>query len=406
MESRRLRRLVSRVVRAAVVAATAALVVQWTFRISVDETTFGRDPLDIDAHSSVPLPNVTVWELVRDDRRVSKFVDIVSQFGAIVGGLKAPQASFTLFVPTNEAFDKDDFAWDLPSFYWLYLVGYHMVRGAFSQRDLASHVTTVPSFVWADIFETYRQRISTQRLDRGRGLSLNHRARPVSPDRAAVNGYVHLIDRVLMMPESTSDLLRDDPQLSTLRRALIQTDVAVIVNDTSTHLGQTVFAPSNSAFNKLGAKANEFLFSPYGREYLTALLRYHIVANRTMFTDVLFPHNGEALVPLEVGSKIDLPTLLPTHNLSVTIDRDGSRLSPKINGAVQIGQPDIIVMDGVIQKIDTVLLPPLRSHPDKGELGPPWSWINALQEALLGPSGLPVGELKKRLEPLVDGYDL
>lgn len=119
-----------------------------------------------------------------------------------------------------------------------------------------------------------------------------------------MNGYVHLIDRVLMMPESTSDLLRDDPKLSKLRKALIDTDVAVTVNDTSTHLGQTVFAPTNKAFDKLGSKANQFLFSPYGKEYLRALLQYHIVANQTMFSNLLFPHNGEAQIPLENGSKV------------------------------------------------------------------------------------------------------
>lgn len=119
-----------------------------------------------------------------------------------------------------------------------------------------------------------------------------------------MNGYVHLIDRVLMMPESTSDLLRDDPKLSKLRKALIDTDVAVTVNDTSTHLGQTVFAPTNKAFEKLGSKANQFLFSPYGKEYLRALLQYHIVANQTMFSNLLFPHNGAAQIPLENGSRV------------------------------------------------------------------------------------------------------
>lgn len=119
-----------------------------------------------------------------------------------------------------------------------------------------------------------------------------------------MNGYVHHIDRVLMLPESTSDLLREDPDFSTFRKGLIQTDVAVAVNDTSSHVGQTVFAPSNTAFKKLGSKVIKFLFSPYGKQYLKALLQYHVVANRTVFTDIYFQANGQGQIPLTEGSTV------------------------------------------------------------------------------------------------------
>ena len=90
------------------------------------------------------------------------------------------------------------------------------------------------------------------------------------------------------MPDAASDLLRSDPDLQTFQAGLTATDVAVIVNDTNTHLTRTVFAPTNEAFKSLGTKANKFLFSPLGRTYLTALLQYHVVMNRTLFTDVYF----------------------------------------------------------------------------------------------------------------------
>ena len=83
-----------------------------------------------------------------------------------------------------------------------------------------------------------------------------------------------------------SDLLRSDPDLQTFRTALTDTGVAVLINDTQSHLTQTVFAPTNDAFTKLGAKVNKFLFSPLGKTYLTALLQYHVVMNSTLFTDV------------------------------------------------------------------------------------------------------------------------
>ncbi|EZF21924.1 hypothetical protein H112_05095 [Trichophyton rubrum D6] len=400
MENHRLRRIVRQTLRGTAVVVTILLAIQWTFKSSSNSkaSNYINSRLGANGASSTPEPHGTVWETIRNDTRVSKFVKVLGEFKSIVAGLDAPKAKFTVYVPTDEAFEKETFAWDLPSFYWLYLIGYHMGAGALSQKDF-SHMTTAPSFVFADVFETYRQRISIQRIDEGDSFMLNHVARPAAPEMPAVNGYVHLIDRVLMMPESTSDLLRDDPKLSKLRKALIDTDVAVTVNDTSTHVGQTIFAPTNKAFDKLGSKANQFLFSPYGKEYLRALLQYHIVANQTMFSNLLLPHNGAAQIPLENGSKIHLPTLLPSHNLSVTVEMNGPRVSPKINNAVSIESHDIVVMDGVVHKIDTVLLPPLLSNGE--ESTSEQSWMSTMAQWLLGPSGVPVGELKKRLERLV-----
>lgn len=63
------------------------------------------------------------------------------------------------------------------------------------------------------------------------------------------------------------------------------------MNDTSNHVGGTLFAPSNWAFQKLGPGINAFLFSPHGQKYLRALLQYHIVVNQTLYSDAFY--NGE-----------------------------------------------------------------------------------------------------------------
>lgn len=49
-----------------------------------------------------------------------------------------------------------------------------------------------------------------------------------------------------------------------------------------------MFAPSNFAFQKLGPRLNAFLFSSYGQKYLKALLKYHIVANQTLYSDAYY----------------------------------------------------------------------------------------------------------------------
>lgn len=185
MEKKRLRRFVRQALRAIAIVVTVALGVQWILRSWSNNVAYIHSPLDSDIAPASP-SDATVWELVKNDSRVSKFVGVVEEFQNIVSGLNAEKASFTFFVPTNEAFEREDFAWDLPSFYWLYLVGYHMGPGGFSRKDFSSHTTTIPSFVFADVFDTYRQRISTQRLKGGRGYSLNHGARPAAPEMVSL----------------------------------------------------------------------------------------------------------------------------------------------------------------------------------------------------------------------------
>ena len=99
---------------------------------------------------------------------------------------------------------------------------------------------------------------------------------------------------MLRLPNSTASVLRQASNLSTLREALEHAGMAESVYDTNAHVGQTLLAPTNKAFEKLGSKVNHFLFSPWGRPYLQALLKGHIVGNRTVFSDVTFPHDGAA----------------------------------------------------------------------------------------------------------------
>ena len=77
-------------------------------------------------------------------------------------------------------------------------------------------------------------------------------------------------------------------EFSTLELGLTKTGLIEAANDTSTHVGGTLFAPSNFAFQKLGPKITGFLFSKYGQKYLKALLEYHIVANQTLYSDAYY----------------------------------------------------------------------------------------------------------------------
>jgi uncharacterized surface protein with fasciclin (FAS1) repeats len=135
------------------------------------------------------------------------------------------------------------------------------------------------------------------------------------------------------------------------------------------HTGGTLFAPSNWAFKKLGPKINAFLFSKYGEKHLKALLKYHIVANQTMYSDAFWrAKDSDAEIMDEVngeeiprkGFHLDLPTLLDDKSLSIDIARWGRFITIKINGFNNVAVPDGIAKDGVIHVLSNILIPPMN----------------------------------------------
>ncbi|KAM0543228.1 hypothetical protein ACHAO7_009528 [Fusarium culmorum] len=354
--------------------------------------------------------NLTVWEVLSNDDRVSKFVDVIGKLPDIVRGLSAPQARFTVYAPVNEAFDSFYFPPDPPPFFGLFIAGCHMGPGPVPAERLPS-MGTVSSFVNGDIFFTYKQRISVQK-DKS-GLILNRAARvlPVNASQSiAVNGFIHHIDTVLELPNSTAHALRTRPELSKLRRGLEATKLSESIYDTNAHVSQTIFAPTNAAFDRLGKTAAKFLFSHGGRPYLRALLKYHVVANKTLFSDSYWPHGGAklmdlSLIPNKDSHQFDLPTL--HNNLTLQVESrkmhkrwhlnilKGQEVEGKSHDSIPVSMSDVILMDGVMHFIDSILLPPAKSEQRKT------SWLGRLKSSL-GHDKQSIEDLVTLLGPYID----
>jgi uncharacterized surface protein with fasciclin (FAS1) repeats len=152
-------------------------------------------------------------------------------------------------------------------------------------------------------------------------------------------------------------------EFSTLQLGLEKTGLFEVIKE-SPHKGGTLFAPSNWAFKKLGPKINAFLFSKYGEKYLSALLKYHIVANETLYSDAFYNSNKKDTTPEIEGGvpkglfHVDLPTLLKEKSLSIDVARYGGFISIKINGFATVAVQDGIAKDGVVQVVSSVLIPP------------------------------------------------
>lgn len=172
------------------------------------------------------------------------------------------------------------------------------------------------------------------------------------------NGVIHGIDTILLPPPTALTIISLLPgDFSTFQLALTKTGLGNAIARSS-HTGGTIFAPSNSAFKKLGPKVNAFLFSSYGEKYLRALLKYHVVANQTLYSDAFYPEKDNSDTTEHRSFHIDLPTLLADKSLAVDIVRYGGFINIRVNGYTDIVVQDGVAKDGVIQVPRNVLIPP------------------------------------------------
>jgi uncharacterized surface protein with fasciclin (FAS1) repeats len=172
---------------------------------------------------------------------------------------------------------------------------------------------------------------------------------------------------VLLPPPPSLKIISLLPsEFSTLELGLMKTGLDKVL--AGPHTGGTLFAPSNAAFAKLGPKVNAFLFSKYGEKHLKALLEYHIVANKTMYSDAyFFGDKDDAEMDGEPwkegrGFHVDLPTLSKGKTLRVDIQRWGRLMTVLINGFNTVQVLDGIAEDGVIHVLSNVLIPPVRAN--------------------------------------------
>ncbi len=99
----------------------------------------------------------------------------------------------------------------------------------------------------------------------------------------------------------------------------------------------TVFAPSDTAFEKLPAGTVDSLVVPAAKAKLTGILTYHVVAGKVLAADVMKLHDAKTVNGQSVAIKV-------------------------VDGKVKIDAATVVTADiectnGVIHVIDSVLMP-------------------------------------------------
>jgi uncharacterized surface protein with fasciclin (FAS1) repeats len=227
----------------------------------------------------------TVYELIKNCKQARKFSRLLDEHKDIRKRLDDSHAEYTVFVPTDEAFEKLPRHIDPDREFLEKLIEYHVVKGEYAVgRIMAVH--TIPTVLEERTLNRLPQRL---RVSVGLyGIHLNFYSQLVASNIVGSNGIVHAVDNVLVPPPREGKLIESLPgKFSTFAFAMEKTGLAHDLRRQSTR-GSTIFAPTNNAWMKLSPQVNEWLFSDRGERYLRALLKYHVSMNETLYSDAYY----------------------------------------------------------------------------------------------------------------------
>ena len=254
--------------------------------------------------------------------------------------------SFTIFAPRNAAFDALpdgvlDTLLDDPEGL-ADVLGFHVVRGTVLSSQLRD----------GQHFRALNGGTLSVAIDDEGGVSINN-ATVVEADLRAQNGVVHIIDEVLTEdPFTIADLINSRSYLSTLGAALDATGLTAALDGPDQ---LTVFAPLNSAFDKLPEGTLEALLGD--PEALSNILLFHVAAGRQTKSDLAETGGTDSLQGGRLDLEIDSVRFWWWRYDIITV-----------NG-VRVIATDLRTDNGVVHLITGVLLPPADPSGDEGEGG-------------------------------------
>ncbi len=249
------------------------------------------------------------------------------------GALSDPNAQLTVFAPDNDAFNAVDTATlsallaDSAALSEVIL--YHALGDSISSPRIPANLS-------------FSQTLSgfTAQIENGTEIVLDANASVDLANQLTLNGYVHLIDNVLI-PPTVADVALRSPVHTTLETAVILAGLDGALSDPTADL--TVFAPTDDAFNAVDpAVLNALLADP--ADSLTNVLLYHVLGAQVSAQDI-------------IDNNITAATTLQGEDISV----DASSGSVVLNSNVNVVITDIFATNGVVHVIDGVLLPQVFS---------------------------------------------
>ena len=275
-----------------------------------------------------PVSEMSIAEYASSDSNFSILVAALVK--ADLAGVLSGSGNFTVFAPTNDAFNAlfselgisgiDDLSKETLT----PILKYH-VLGTEAKSSMIS------SGYYNTLSPAQGSYISLK-VDVSSGVKLNKTANVTMADVDVNNGVIHVIDKVLLPPTVVGQALNND-SFSILVQAVVKANLVDALNGNGPF---TIFAPTNAAFEALFSTLGISGISELTAEQLTPILTYHVVSGNVLSTQL-----SEGAVPTLNG-----------ESLSVSLSP-----APEINGTAKIVATDVQASNGVIHVIDNVLLP-------------------------------------------------
>ena len=258
----------------------------------------------------------------------SSIVDVAvanGSFTTLVAALQAtgldtvlddPEATFTVFAPTDAAFGllgqgAVSALLDDPDTLKNILL-YHVIQGSEVLQDGALTVAQ------SDANKVEMANGAETALSLANNTLFVNKSAVSLADVMADNGVIHVVDQVITVPaakgeptQTIVDIAASNDDFSTLVTALTAADLVTTLSDTSATF--TVFAPTNAAFDKIDDATLDGLLAD--TDALTAILLKHVVNNSEIDSVSAFAANG-ADVPSIGGDGLSVSL----QNFSQTMD--------------------------------------------------------------------------------------
>ena len=145
-----------------------------------------------------------------------------------------------------------------------------------------------------------------------------------------------------MTPASEQNIVETAMETDSLSTLVTAVQAAGLAETLQGEGPYTVFAPSNSAFEKLPEGTLDTLLQEENREQLASLLQYHVVEGAVLSSDL---RDGQTITTLN-GETL---TVELSEGMAILIDATGER--------AVVDMADIQVSNGVVHIIDSVVMP-------------------------------------------------
>ena len=280
-----------------------------------------------------PSPEPALMDVLENDSRFTTLVGAIESTG--LAGIINAQPDATIFAPTNDAFDA--LGVDLGSLSQEALnriLFYHVIPTGIQSTDIQPGQTYVSTGA-AGTDPAYGLSLLVE--NNNGTVTLNASAKVTEVDIKASNGYVHVIDEVLLPPDIVDAAIANSnfTQLTAALGAASGDLVSVLKGDGPF----TVFAPVNEAFEEISSVVQGL--TP---DQLASVLTYHVVGDDVFASDL---SNGQVV------------TTVNGNTFTVNINNGTVTITDTQGNDATVVCTDVTATNGVIHVITKVTLPQL-----------------------------------------------